>query len=251
MLLNQVSDTQQGVQHVRQQRPQHLRQQRVAAIIPGLPEPADRGTYKRYRALIKELSRYGQVDCVCLADEAIDQQAVHRMRRMVHRLFVGEVSFAPWKSLWQQLRDPLPPNVRHWYDPKLAKSVSDFFTGKSYDLVFLGDLVSVPYAEQAELLQFPSIIDRARVDVGFQRQKLSYSTGTWSRKIAERCRIAKTAQYEAYVAQRITQSIVCSDSDATVLRQAVGSQVSVATVVNGIDHDDFLIADHSPPSPSS
>ena len=67
--------------------------------------------------------------------------------------------------------DRMPPNVRHWFDPAVADQVQAFFAGRDYDLVFLGDLVSVPYAEQAGLDLTHSWIDRARVDIAFQTQR--------------------------------------------------------------------------------
>ena len=65
---------------------------RIAAIIPGLPEPADRGTFKRYRAMIRALAQLGEVDCVCLVDELITTEQQTAFAQRVHRLHVAPIT---------------------------------------------------------------------------------------------------------------------------------------------------------------
>ena len=212
---------------------------RIAAIVPGCPEPADRGTYKRYRALIDHCSRCGSVDLVTLVDQDLAIGAVEKVASRVNRLHAPRVQFQPWKPLWKQALDPLAPNVRHWFDPDLIPGIRDFFAGEQYDLVVAGDLVSIPYVQAAGLDTVPIWIDRARVDIGFQRQRDAMAGLHGLRAFAAGLRRSLTTRYERKVASWVTGTVVCAPSDAQVLHDDVLADMPIEIIANGIERAAF------------
>lgn len=213
---------------------------RICAIIPGLPEPADRGTYKRYRAWVNALAEMGDVDLVCLRDRDDSEAALAIMADRVHRLCAPRVTFQPWRGLIAQWRDHLPPNVRHWFDPAAAATVAAFTAGISYDLVFLGDLVSIPYADVAGLPNNKRWLDRARVDIEFQTQRDAAATNrSWRRKLTDRLRRRMTARFERYAANNVAGEVVCAESDRVALQRCVGTPCEQLVIANGIERDEF------------
>ena len=212
---------------------------RIAAIIPGCPEPADRGTYKRYRALIDHCSRCGTVDLVTLVDQDLAPGAVEKAASRVNRLHAPRVSFQPWKPLWKQVFDPFAPNVRHWYDPALVAGIRDFFQNNTYDMVVAGDLVSIPYVEAAGLDHLPIWIDRARVDIGFQRQRDAVAGLRGPRAWSAALRRMLTARYERKVAAQVAGTVVCAPSDASVLHTDIDVDMPIEVIANGIDREAF------------
>ena len=192
---------------------------RIAAIIPGLPEPADRGTFKRYRAMIRALAQLGEVDCVCLVDEPITTEQQTAFAQRVHRLHVAPITLQPWKSLAKQCLDTLAPNVRHWFDGSQVAGMQSFFIG-DYDAVFIGDLVSIPYAQAIGLDRFPMIIDRGRVDSEFQRQQDAFaSEQSLGLRIKRSVRRLLTKRFERSANTLLSEQIVCAPSDKVALER--------------------------------
>ena len=189
--------------------------------------------------MLRQLTDVGEVDCVCLADDVVTAQARDILQQHVRRLLIARVEFQPWRSWWQQMYDDLPANVRHWFDPRIIRSIQALFADTCYDAVFLGDLVSVPYAEAANLFNFPCIIDRARVDVASRKQKLRRSNKQRSRSAHRAPSHSQTVRYERYVAAKVQHTIVCADSDQELLRQLIAAKMPITTLVNGIDRDAF------------
>ena len=66
----------------------------IAAIIPGLPEPADRGTYKRYRAWIRALGAIDDLDLVCLRDRDDSDESIQIVAEHCHRLLTLGLIFS-------------------------------------------------------------------------------------------------------------------------------------------------------------
>src|SRR4051812_49937022 len=85
---------------------------RVAAIIPGVPEPRDRGTYQRYAAMIDLLGRLGDVDCCCLRDRDLPPAPLERFSSRVARLHVAPLVLRGFEPLPLQLLRRLPPLLR-------------------------------------------------------------------------------------------------------------------------------------------
>jgi glycosyltransferase involved in cell wall biosynthesis len=213
---------------------------RIAAIIPGLPEPADRGTYKRYAAVVAMLCRLGTVDCCTLVDQDLAPGAEAIFRARVARLHAPRVAFQPWKGLLGQWRDPLAPNVRHWFDPAIVEGIRAFFAGHDYDVVLLGDLVSIPYAEAVGLDRFPCWLDRARVDIEFQRQSAGHRAMGFSDRVKDALRRRLTARYERHASAFAAGEIVCAPSDRAALLGCVGAGgCPIRVVANGIEGDLF------------
>ncbi len=219
---------------------------RIAAIIPGLPEPADRGTYLRYRAVMNLLRGLGQVDCCALVDRPLADGAQQRFAEGLHRLLAPTVVFQPWRPLWRQVVDPLAPNVRHWFDPAVATQTAAFFAGHTYDMVVLGDLVSLPYARAAGLLRFPCWMDRARVDWEFQRQN---DERAGQRGLAVGLRRRLTLRAERWAARVCAGQVVCADSDRAVLTRLHGADINVRVVANGVDPADMPDQGEPPAAP--
>ncbi len=217
---------------------------RIAAVIPCLPEPPDRGAFKRYAALIDACARAGEVHCACLTDETPRPGAEARFAARVARLSVIPVQLQPWKSLLGQLADPFPPNVRHWHDPQAVDGLRRFLIGHQYDVAMLGDLVMVPYAEAAGLQDVPLWIDRSRVDVVFQRLVAENNRLGFAARIKERIRRSKTAAYERQVAGRIAGQVVCAPSDKTGLLACTGAGPRIEVIANGIER--HLFPDQGP-----
>jgi glycosyltransferase involved in cell wall biosynthesis len=217
----------------------HTHVKRILALIPCLPYPQDRGAFRRYAALIDALSRAGEVHCFCLCEGEIDDDNQRHFAQKVYRLACVHVQLQPWKSWWRQVLDPLPANVRHWFDESVLPELKSFVHGLTFDEVVLGDLVSIPYHQHLPLSNAPVWLDRLRVDVEYQRQKAKREHGGMLRRLGDWLRCYKVLCYEKLAAGYVTTQIVCSQSDANALKTLVGVSKSVEVVVNGFTPSEF------------
>ena len=164
---------------------------------------------------------------------------MEKVAARVNRLHAPRVSFQKWKPLWKQVLDPYAPNVRHWFDPDLVPGIREFFQPHTYDMVVAGDLVSIPYVQQAGLDHLPIWIDRARVDIGFQRQRDAIAGLKGPRALSAAVRRLLTARYERKVAAQVAGTVVCAPSDAEVLHSDIDGEMPIEVIANGIDRDAF------------
>ena len=136
--------------------------------------------------------------------------------------------------------DQFPPNVRHWHDKDIIPSIQSFFADQHYDFAFLGDLVSIPYAQACLPSSLPWFIDRARVDAEFQRQKdLNTPTDSSVERLTRWLRRRMTQRHERVAAHEVTAEIVCAPSDKIALSQIIGTKTPIEVVANGIEAEEF------------
>ena len=118
--------------------------------------------------------------------------------------------------------------------------MQSFFIG-DYDAVFIGDLVSIPYAQAIGLDRFPMIIDRGRVDSEFQRQQDAFaSEQSLGLRIKRSVRLL-TKRFERSANTLLSEQIVCAPSDKAALERVVGTRTPISVIANGITLDNSLI----------
>jgi glycosyltransferase involved in cell wall biosynthesis len=203
---------------------------RVAVILPTLPWPRDRGVIQMAGAYLDALSAVATVDAACLVDTPPASGAETAVAATVERLAVVSVRLQPWRPLWRQILDPLPPNCRHWFDPAAAEQVRTFFAGQHYDAALVFDLVSLAYARLA-LPGVPWWLARSRVDAVFHDLDQAVRPGTWR----DRLRGRLLRRYERTASRVVAGQIVCAPSDRDSLARIVGTPRPVLVVPNGVD----------------
>jgi glycosyltransferase involved in cell wall biosynthesis len=118
-------------------------------------------------------------------------------------------------------------------------------------VVLLGDLVSIPYAQAAGLDRFPCWLDRARVDVEFQRQMAGHRHHGVTERVKDAVRRRVTARYERFASRFAAGEIVCAPSDRAALLGCVGSGgCPIQVVANGIERDQFPDQGEPPAEPA-
>jgi glycosyltransferase involved in cell wall biosynthesis len=212
---------------------------RIAAILPNLPWPRDRGVTQQAGAFLDALAGAGQLDVACLVPEAPVVGAEAEVASRVARLQVVPVTLQPWRPLWRQMIDALPPNCRHWYDPQAAAQVTGFFAGQSYAVAMVFDLACLAYA-RAALPGVPLWLVRSRVDAAFQRDQMLRQGGGW----ADRLRLRLSERHERLAARLVVGQVVCAPSDAVAVRALAPAVREVLVVANGLS-----LADHPQPAP--
>lgn len=203
---------------------------RIAAILPNLPWPRDRGVTQQAGAFLDALAGAATVDAACLVAEVPGAGAEVEIARRVARLKVVPVRLQPWRPLWRQVLDPLPPNCRHWFDSDAATQVTAFFAGQRYDVALVFDLACLAYARAA----LPGVrlwLARSRVDASFQRAQAAQRPGSW----ADHIRLRLIERYERRATSLVVGQVVCAPSDEVALREVAPAAGEVLVVPNGID----------------
>jgi polysaccharide biosynthesis protein PslH len=206
----------------------------ILVFYPYIPYPIDRGTYQRTFHLLHELSRNHTVDLLALAERG--ERIEHRG---VFEEFCQRVEFVPfehprWANMASRLLNDVPTSVLHWRLPHVAEALDKMILGRSYDCIYVCDLVLAQYFV-GKYPDMPVYMDRSRVDLQFQQAQLQMMTKGWRARLSARECIHKLKRYERVVAARVAAEVVCGPDDEVFIRQHISKDVAVKVIANGTD----------------
>jgi glycosyltransferase involved in cell wall biosynthesis len=218
---------------------------RILLVYPYVPYPLTRGTFHRVFNLALELGQRHQVDLFCL-DDAKSQAQRHVFETFAKRVHFQPFAHPPWAPLFpKRLFDAVPATIMHWSDPAAAAALTEFASGRSYDLLHFCDLVMWPYVAALPGHHL-RIVDRSRVDLMFQTEELANLELGTKEKWLRRENLWKLRRYERKVAAQLTATVVCGTEDEIFLRKEVPSASRIKVLPNGVDERYFRQEDFLP-----
>lgn len=216
-----------------------------------VPWPPKGGVLQRAYYLLRELSRYHEVDLIAFHQPRLMAPLVSSLEEGLEQArqelssFCGRVSFLPIESdqgfLGQQrlalkslfTRDPYTIN---WLkSPRYAKEIDRFLQSADYDLVHLDTLSLLPYFEQVRHL--PTVLDHHNIESHMLLRRADNEQNrlkSWYFRQEGR----RLQEYEKTYCPQVDLNITCSEMDRDRLRDIVPG-CRAEEVPNGVDVDYF------------
>lgn len=233
-----------GVLGLSSQRPTR----RVLMLTHRVPYPPDRGDRIRAYHLLKLLSRHFEVGLACVSDEDVTVE-----QRQVLSQLAGQLSIQRTNKLIGRARgvsalargEAVTPSL--FYDPRLAKQITDWHAKRPFDAVLTFCTGMIRYAR---LLTHPAHrpVEFARtrpihvldlVDVDSQKWSAYADKATGPMKWVYTKEAERLARIESGIEDRFDKISVISEPEADTYREYLRDHPGLAVVENGVDLDYF------------
>jgi len=218
---------------------------RVLWLSQNLPFPPKTGVLQRNYNLIRECSRFAEVDLIAIVKQDIlpdfdEARAARELRALcasvtpVHLPIEGSRAVFLWtvaKSLFTTR-----PFTANWTDaPSLHAAVTAAAGRGPYDAVFFDAISLAPF--RAPLSKWPTALNHHNIESQLLERRLAYETSA-ARRLYLGQESRKLRRYEAAVAGTFDTNLVVSALDGERLRQ-IAPGASTHVVANGVDTEYF------------
>lgn len=219
---------------------------RVAVFTPYFPYPSDTGGKIRSYNLLRALLQHYEVDLYvpyCGSAPASEHLAALSNCHEIHLLQLTK----SWRKRDRLARvlAPLPRSVDFFYTEDTLAEVRALLARRDYQLLISDEICMTPYAEL--LPEVPRIVTRQKVDF-LHYHEMAQQQPWGSEKVLDWLESQKLRRYEWRKMPLYQAAVVCSESDAAVIREQ-SPQAEILVVANGADLTQFTPVDNPPSGP--
>jgi polysaccharide biosynthesis protein PslH len=208
---------------------------RVLFIVHRTPFPPNKGDKVRSFWELECLSRHCDVDLFGFFDDPQDEEYFDRLHSYCRLVYLEKLS-----PFWSRTRASLalfskqPFTVAFFYSKRMQRQIQSAMAGRDYDAIMV---FSSSMAQYVESSAHPcKILDLVDVDSDKWRQYARHSKQPFSWLWAREARLL--AAYETELVKRFTTTLVCTESEQTLLRMHATTG-DIRVLQNFLDIDSY------------
>lgn len=208
---------------------------RILFIAHRLPYPPNKGDKIRSFWELKTIAQRHEVDLFCFYDDPRDHHHIQELRRYCRKCYAEPLAShrGRVRALSAFLRRQ-SVSKGFFYSQTMARRIRESVRSRSYDLAFVFSSSMAQYTEDWPAL--PKILDLVDVDSDKWTQYASRTRGLrswfWT---SEGSRLA---EYEYAVVNSFSNTLVCTDAEAQLLRSRVPTG-NISVLQNWLDVDHY------------
>ena len=208
---------------------------RIAFLTPYLPFPPDTGGKLRSYHLFTQLARRHEVDVFTVHYEE-HPRGIEEVKKRCSRLYLFRLSRS-WSRAYRlrQIIAALPRSVDYFHTAESLAVVRQYLTSNQYDLIFVDELVMIPYAMG---LTTPCVLSQQKIDYAhYWETAVARSWG--QEKLLDYLEALKLKRFLAHALRAdYIQCIVCSTIDEQIVHQ-MNPRITTFVMPNGVDMSQF------------
>ena len=208
---------------------------KILYLAHRVPYPPNKGDKIRALWEIKSLSAEHEIDLFCFFDHDEDRDSIDALRQYCHDCYVERLSW--WRSRLRAIMSLFrrrPFSLAYFYSPSMARQINQAIAARNYDLVIVFSSAMAPYVESQGSI--PCLLDMVDVDSAKWAEYATTSPALLGWIWRREGRLL--AAYENHLATTFAQTLLCTDAETSMLRNAV-PEARVDVLRHMVDTDYF------------
>jgi sugar transferase (PEP-CTERM/EpsH1 system associated) len=208
---------------------------RILFLVHRVPYPPNKGDKIRALWELKSLAQEHEIDLFCFYDHEEDRSSIDELRSYCHDCYAEPLSW--WSSRWRALVAAArrrPFSLAYFYSRTMARRIKQALASRDYDLVLVFSSSMAQYVEAEAAI--PRVIDMVDVDsakwTDYARTASPLVRWLWRQEGR------LLAEYECRVANGFSQTLLCTDAEAALLRHAA-PQAPISVLRHMVDTNYF------------
>lgn len=216
---------------------------RIMFLVHRVPYPPNKGDKIRALWELKSLAGKHEIDLFAFYDAPEDRESVDQLRPFCRECYVEPLSW--WGSRLRALAAALrgrPFTTAFFQSSRMAKRIHDALASRNYDAVLIFSSSMAQYVENETGLA--RVLDM--VDVDSAKWADYAAQGSFLLRWLWRQEGRLLSRYESKLAQSFSQTLLCTDAEAALLRGCVAPGARVGVLRHMIDTEYFDPANTAP-----